>query len=375
MRSTAVPLLLLFLAAACSGGHGGGDVVATPTPSPVAVTVRPVERTTLQRTIEFVGTMNAFAEAEVAAEADGRLVSIARDLGDPVKKGDVLATIDAAETAARLREAEAYLARRTNDSARADKLRGQGVMSQQEFDAIASDLGIARARRDLLAIQFENARVRAPFDGHIARRRAEAGGYVRTGTPLFTLVADDPLRLRGEVPERFAADLAVGQEVQATVEAYPGETITGRLTRISPSSNTQSRALTIEALVPNPAGRLKAGFFSKAEILTSTDAEALVVPAEALVSFAGVTRVYVVDADGIARGREVRTGLRRGTTVEVTGGLVPGERVATSGLGRLSEGTRVTIREESPAEAATPAMRDTTGDARRGARPGVGRAA
>lgn len=348
MRSIALPLVLVL--AACTGRHDGAGKApeASPTPSPVAVTVRPVESTRLERSIEFVGTMNAYAEAEVAAEIDGRLTSIARDLGDQVRSGEILATLDAAEISARLREAEAFLARRTNDARRAEKLRGQGVMSQQEYDAIESDLGVARARRDLLAIQVEHARVRAPFDGRIARRRAEVGGYVRTGTPLFTLVSDDPLRLRGEVPERFAADLAVGQEVRATVEAFPDEMIVGKLTRISPSSNTQSRALTVEALVPNRDGRLKAGFFSKAGILTRTDADALVVPAEALVSFAGITRVFVVDADGTARAREVTTGQRRGTFVEIASGVAAGERVATSGLGRLSEGTRVVIRESAP---------------------------
>ncbi|MFM7737638.1 MAG: efflux RND transporter periplasmic adaptor subunit [Alphaproteobacteria bacterium] len=363
------PLLLLAtaLATACGSGHGAkpeeaAALRATPTPAPVAVTAIVADKRRVERTIDFVGTLNANAEASVAAEIDGRLTAIRADLGDMVARGQVLATLDSSEIEARLREAEASLVRRTNDAKRAEQLRTRGVMSQQEYDAITSDLGVARARRDLLAIQVANTRIKAPFDGRIAKRKAEVGDYVRTGTPIFVLVSDDPLKLRGEVPERFATEIAVGQEVRATVEALPGETLLGKLARISPASNTTSRALTVEALVPNPGGRLKTGFFAKADILTRADAEAIVVPVEALVSFAGVTRVFVIEPDGTVKSREVAPGLRRGAGVEITRGLEPGDRVATSGLGRLSEGTPVVVRAPEAVEAPA-AAGGATGDA------------
>ncbi len=353
MIRAALTTLLLATLVGCAGRHDeapGKEAAAkpTPTPAPVAVTANVVEKKRVERTIDFVGTLNAYAEAEVSAEIEGRMTAINADLGDQVARGQTLAALDSAEISAKLREAEASLARRTNDARRADQLRGRGVMSQQEFDAISSDLGVARARRDVLAIQVDHTRIRAPFDGRIAKRKAEVGDYVRTGTPLFVLVADDPLRLRGEVPERYASDIAVGQEVRATVEAFPGEILRGKLTRISPASNTTSRALTVEALVPNPGGRLKTGFFAKADILTRNDTEALVIPVEALVNFAGVTRVFVIGEDGTVRGQQVTPGLRRGTGVEITSGLSAGDRVATSGLGRLSDGVSVVVRADVP---------------------------
>jgi RND family efflux transporter MFP subunit len=139
--------------------------------------------------------------------------------------------------------------------------------------------------------------------------------------------------------------------VRGFVEAYPDDALVGRLARISAAADPTSRALTIEAVVPNPDGKLKVGFFCKAAILTRTDAEALVVPVEALVNFAGVTRVFVVDEDGIARSRAVQTGLSLGPKVEITSGLERDTRVATSALGRLSEGTKVVVRTASPAAA------------------------
>ena len=330
-------------AAAPTGAPAAGGAAAS-APEPVTVTVETVAVERVERTVDFVGTLRADAEAEVATEVDGRLLTIEADLGDQVKEGQVLASLDSATLDAQLREAAANLQKASTDEARAEKLKAQGVMSQQEFDTISSAQHVAQARRDVLAIHLAHTKIRAPFAGRIAKRLVDVGNYVRVGTPIFVLVADDPLRLRGEVPERFVAELAIGQEVRGSVEAFPGDVLKGRLARISAAADSTSRALTVEATIPNPDGRLKVGFFCKAAILTKSDAEALVVPVEALVSFAGVTRVFIVDEGGVARTRPVRTGLSLGTKVEIVEGLSRGDRVATSALARLAEGSKVVVR-------------------------------
>lgn len=332
-------------AEAPSGAPAG---VANAPDQPVTITVEPVAVERVERTVDFVGTLRANAEAEVATEVDGRLLTIDADLGDQVKEGQVLASLDSATLDAQLREAAANLQKTSTDEARAEKLKAQGVMSQQEFDTISSAQHVAQARRDVLAIHLEHTKIRAPFAGRIAKRMVDVGNYVRVGTPIFVLVADDPLRLRGEVPERFVSDLKVGQEVRGTVEAFPGDILKGQLARISAAADSTSRAVTVEATVPNPDGKLKVGFFCKAAILTRSDSEALVVPVEALVSFAGVTRVFVVDEGGTARSRPVRTGLTLGTRVEIVDGLARGDRVATSALARLAEGSKVVVRAGGP---------------------------
>ena len=330
-------------AAAPTGAPAAGGAAAS-APEPVTVTVETVAVERVERTVDFVGTLRADAEAEVATEVDGRLLTIEADLGDQVKEGQVLASLDSATLDAQLREAAANLQKASTDEARAEKLKAQGVMSQQEFDTISSAQHVAQARRDVLAIHLAHTKIRAPFAGRIAKRLVDVGNYVRVGTPIFVLVADDPLRLRGEVPERFVAELAIGQEVRGSVEAFPGDVLKGRLARISAAADSTSRALTVEATIPNPDGRLKVGFFCKAAILTKSDAEALVVPVEALVNFAGVTRVFIVDEGGVARTRPVRTGLSLGTKVEIVEGLSRGDRVATSALARLAEGSKVVVR-------------------------------
>ncbi|MFN8599797.1 MAG: efflux RND transporter periplasmic adaptor subunit [Candidatus Binatia bacterium] len=363
MSTARILVLGLTLALAASSGCSrdkSGEPAASPTGAPAAggpaanasepvtVTVETVAVERVERTVDFVGTLRADAEAEVATEVDGRLLAIEADLGDQVKEGQVLASLDSATLDAQLREAAANLQKASTDEARAEKLKAQGVMSQQEFDTISSAQHVAQARRDVLAIHLAHTKIRAPFAGRIAKRLVDVGNYVRVGTPIFVLVADDPLRLRGEVPERFVAELAIGQEVRGSVEAFPGDVLKGRLARISAAADSTSRALTVEATIPNPDGRLKVGFFCKAAILTKSDAEALVVPVEALVNFAGVTRVFIVDEGGIARTRPVRTGLSLGTKVEIVEGLSRGDRVATSALARLAEGSKVVVRAAGP---------------------------
>jgi len=176
------------------------------------------------------------------------------------------------------------------------------------------------------------------------KRLVSTGEYVRPGTPLFDLVDDDPLKLRGDVPERFAQEIATGQPVQVKVDAYPDVVFDGKLMRVSPAANAENRSITVEAEVPNPERKLKAGFFASANIVTRADDQALVVPETAVITFAGVTKLFVV-RDDVVHERHVRVGTRdEHGLVEVIEGLQVDEVVATSGLAKLEDGATVAIR-------------------------------
>jgi membrane fusion protein (multidrug efflux system) len=205
-------------------------------------------------------------------------------------------------------------------------------------DAYAKEGQLGTARKKL-----GDTAISAPLTGSISKRFVSAGEYVKAGTQLFTLVQDDPLKLRGMIPERFTPDVRTGQAVEAKVDSFPDRGFKGKLTRISPSSDPTSRSFMIEGLLANPERRLKPGFFAHATILTRADPNALTVPQQALVTFAGVTKVFVVQND-VARERVVQTGVRVGTNeVEISAGLKPGELVAVSGLTRLTDGAPVKV--------------------------------
>ncbi|TMA11277.1 MAG: efflux RND transporter periplasmic adaptor subunit [Deltaproteobacteria bacterium] len=194
-------------------------------------------------------------------------------------------------------------------------------------DAYAKEGQLGTARKKL-----NDTVIAAPLTSSISRRFVSAGEYVKAGTQLFTLVQDDPLKLRGMIPERFAPQVQTEQGVEARVDSFPDKAFKGKL-----------RSFMIEGLLANPEHRLKPGFFAHATVLTHVDPNALTVPQQALVTFAGVTKVFVVQND-VARERVVQTGVRVGNNeVEITAGLRPGELVAISSLTRITDGAAVKV--------------------------------
>lgn len=188
-----------------------------------------------------------------------------------------------------------------------------------------------------------------PFEYVVTRRLVSVSEMVRAfpSTPVFELVIDDILKFRTAVPERYLSQVHVGQPVEIRVEAWPDQVFPAAITRIEPSINPENRTFIVEALVPNRDHRLMSGGFAKAEAVLDENAHALSVPLEAVVQFAGVTKVFRV-VDGIAQEVVVRLGGRGEGWVEVIGDLQPGETIVTSGQSKLSEGTAVRIREEQP---------------------------
>jgi RND family efflux transporter MFP subunit len=169
----------------------------------------------------------------------------------------------------------------------------------------------------------------------------------RPGSAVFELVLDHDLKMRPRVPERFLGEIRVEQSVEVRVDAYPDRAFAGRVSRLHPTVDPASRTFEIEVLVPNPERLLRAGGFAKAEILTRRDARALAIPIEALVTYAGVNKVFAV-RDGRAVAVEVSPGVRGRGWLEVTGALEAGTPVVTSGQTRLADGTPVEVRKPEP---------------------------
>lgn len=351
MRLRWVFVMGALAAAVCSGCEPGATpeaVAAEAKAVAVPVTVARVSIQPSSRVVNFVGTLYGKDEVTLSSQVEGQIKSLGVDLGDPVHAGQVLAEIDDDQWRARLREAEATLAKAQADEARGRQLRERNVISPQEYETMKTQAQVVQAQRDALTVTLRHTRVESPITGAVAKRFVSAGEYVHAGSQLFSLVAEDPLKLRGDVPERFAHELQVGQAVHVKVDAYPDVLFAGRLARISPASNPENRSVAVEALVDNHDRKLKPGFFANAAVVTRTDDRALMVPQEALVTFAGVTKLFVI-SDGAAHERQVQTGTRgSGGLVEIVEGVQPDEVVATSGLTKLGNGVTVSVRESAP---------------------------
>jgi RND family efflux transporter MFP subunit len=402
MKSRLSYALCAALVSALAVSACGGDTAAskqTQAPkaeAPLAVTVTPVRTQKVTRSVDFVGTLFANEEVTVSSELDGRIASLAVDLGDRVTHGQTLAKIDDAEfryaikqTESNLRENLAKLgldktppqdfdvkqtslvtrAKADFDDAelalkRMKTLHEKNLVAAQDYDTAQTrakmsganyQSSIEEARASLAAAyakeaQLDTARKKlrdtaivAPLSGSISKRSVSAGEYVKVGAPLFTIVQDNPLKLRGMIPERFAPDIHSDEAVEIKVDSFANDVFKGKLTRISPSSDVTSRSFLVEGLVENPDRRLKPGFFAHAVVTTKVDPNAMTVPQQALVSFAGVTKVFVAD-NNVARERVIEAGARVGANeVEVVSGLRPGELVIVSGLTRVANGTRLKV--------------------------------
>jgi len=397
--------LLGLLIAGCREGvpagtgtrAGGGDRPA------VQVTLAPVRDGSAWRTVEVTGTLYGEEEATIASKLSGRIEAIAADLGDQAPSGSVLARIEARDYELVLSESEAArdsaLARlglselpgqgfdseslpavrraraeAANAAARLERARQlfeqtPPLISEQDYADIrtANDVARETAETELLTAKALLAEARAletavamsrqklsdttviapaaingasPIAYAVAQRMVSQGEYVTPGQAMFRLVATARIDFRARVAERFAGQVRPGQQVHVWVEAYP-DPFVGEVSRVSPQIDQASRTFAIEVRIDNPQGRLKPGAFARGEVRLREENSIDFVPASAVVTFAGVTRVFSV-ADGKAKEHRVRTGIRIGDEVEIVGGI-PASEVVTTGAAGLAEGVPVGV--------------------------------
>jgi RND family efflux transporter MFP subunit len=158
----------------------------------------------------------------------------------------------------------------------------------------------------------------------------------------MSVVRVDPLKVTAEIPERMAPWIKPGQTVEMQVDAYPGEMFSGRVSRISPTVNTETRAFPFEALVPNEAGRLKPGTFARVRLETALVERVVTIPYAAMQYRYGVNRAFVVRDQQLAV-RELKIGDRLGDRIEILGGLEPGELIALTDVDNLADGLAVAV--------------------------------
>jgi RND family efflux transporter MFP subunit len=214
---------------------------------------------------------------------------------------------------------------------------------QDAIEEVRNRQAVIVQRRSELEIarqQLADTIIVSPMDGAVSERQASVGQYLAAGAPVATLVRIDPLRLRLAVPEREAAAVGIGQAVELTVEGDPTKH-EGRVVRLSPAIAESNRTLLIEAEVPNARGLLRPGSFAKAEIVVEAGQKIVTVPADSIVTFAGIEKVLML-TEGKAVEKRVRTGRRLGDRVEITEGIAAGNGVILQ-PGNLVGGQPVTV--------------------------------
>jgi RND family efflux transporter MFP subunit len=397
-RTTTLAILLAGLAPALSCSRSNAEEQPQAAAEDSAIDVHVAEVVAQPRPIALVldGTLLADEDSNVTSIVSGRVVEVMVERGSKVAAGDELmrlrdvdfklqaklarAQLDEARARLGVRKAgklpgidslpEVTLAKSDHELAqselqRTESLAASGVLSQTELDqarakaraasdryttarntARASITGLRAAEASLeqALTSAEEATVRAPFAGEIAVRSVSVGEYVTPQTALVTLVRTDPLRIELSVPQQHLAAVQPGQSVTLTVDALPDREFTATVRYVSATVQRDTRSLTVEAVVPNPDGSLRPGLFANARLQTGGTQTVTVVPAAAVRTAAGVSRVFVVSGDRIEE-RVVSVIERTSTQVTIGEGLEAGERLAVDELDRLADGVAVTVLE------------------------------
>jgi len=208
--------------------------------------------------------------------------------------------------------------------------------SMQQYQGLLA----ARARVSLARKALADTIVRAPFAGVVGERTVSVGDYVTRGMKVASVLRTSPLRLQLTVPQQYSVEVGVGRAVSLEVDTAPGKTFTGEVRYVSPALQTDSRTLIVEAVVRNDDGALKPGSFVTAQIEQGSKQPGVLVPAPAVRTVSGSSRVFVVATDR-AEERLVTVGQAVDDLVEITTGLKSGERVATSNVTQLVDGALV----------------------------------
>ncbi len=391
-------LIFFFLMVLTSCGQRGDRETSVEASRREALPVdtRTVQKREVHRVIDIVGTLLANEEVVVSSEIDGPVEKVLVDLGDQVRKGQVLIKISAREFQIRLDQQLAALyqalaqvgLRNENDEvlneneapvvrkaaaemyeaeqkfARVEELFQQGVVSREVRDEAEARLKSSKAIYDSALNSVQNLKaqvkehraavqmarkklqdtdIRAPFDGFVKERFVSLGQFLKVQSPVVSLVQTAPLKLRADVPEKAVSTIREGQEVEVSVDAFSDRTFRGRISRVSPSVNEQTRSLTIEALINNDQQLLKPGFFAKTKVISQEKEFVISVPAQSILNFYGVNKVFSIE-DGRIRECIVKLGDRFGEDVEILEGLRGGELIAASDLGLLEKDLPVKAR-------------------------------
>ena len=391
-RTFILPLILCLFAFSC--GKASDSKQPDKGEAPTRVKVIRAASTSVPRTINVSGTLAAEEEIVLSMKVPGRVQSVLVDLGSPVKRGQQLLRLEptdfnlrvqqsqAAYQQARVRlglepegtgnagnlnledtgvvrQARAVLEEARLTRERMESLNKDGLIPKSQLDDAVAQYQVAEARYqdaveevrsrqalliqrraelDIARKQLSDSVLSSPGEGVIQEKRVTSGQFVSAGDAVFTMVKIHPLRLRLAVPERNAAEVRPGQQVDVRVE---GDTrvYSGKLARVSPAISADNRTLMVEAEIGNEHGLLRPGSFARAEIVTGTNNSVVLLPESSVTTFAGLTKVITVENNETQENR-VKTGRNSKGAVEILEGIENGAVVVLE-PGGVASGQKV----------------------------------
>jgi RND family efflux transporter MFP subunit len=331
--------LMLIIAAATMVACGSNDKSSTATTSQesaTAVKVCTAEVVDVENTEVYTSEILPYRENDITPAAQGlHIDQIKVDVGDRVKQGQVIVTLDPTS----LSQMELNLATIEDTYNRMLPVHKAGGVSDQQITELENTLNL---QREVVENMRKNSVIKSPISGVVTARNFENGDLFAS-MPILHIMQIDKLKVMANVSEQYFPVVKVGQKVDINVDIFPGETFEGRVSRINPALDAQTRTFGVEITIPNSNERLRPGMYARATF-NMGKSSGVVVDDVAVQKQAGSSErfVYVIK-DGVAEFRFVRDGRRVGNKVSIIEGLEPGEQVATTSFIRLTNGKKVEI--------------------------------
>ena len=287
----------------------------------------------------YTSTVQAYVKNNIAPQMTGRITKINAEIGDFVKKGQILAEIDKAQ----LLQAQLQLQNKEVELQRLKSLYEAGGLSKSDLDAIELAYNVAKTQVDNL---LENTVLRSPIDGVVTARNYDAGDLYGMSAPIYTVEQIVPVKLLVGISDSDYSKVKKGDSIEITADAIPGKTFYGKVEKIYPTIDPATRTFTVEVVVENKYKTLRPGMFARVAVNFGSNNN-VVVPDVAVVKQQGSGErfIYVLNEDGTVTYQKVVLGRRMGAEYEVLEGLKDGDRIVTGGQIRLKDGVKVTVNE------------------------------
>ena len=384
------------------GGRGGGATGGGAFRPTMTVETTTTRRLDVAERVMVVGNLIGAATVAVVPKVSGRLEAVNVRLGDQVRRGQLLATLEDRElreqvrqneaslevSRATVRQREADLKNAQSNLERSRNLFARNLIARQtlddaeaRYDAALAQVDLAKAqgnqataRLDELRINLSNTRILSPVDGFVGSRSLDPGAFVGTNSSFLSVVDIHFVRLVANLVEKDLRRIVLGMPAQVEVDAYPGEVFQGRVARLAPVLDPATRTAQMEVEVPNPASRLKPGMYARVQFVVLQRADALTVPRNAIVDLEGTRGVFVADGK-TARFKPIKSGIVDGDAVEIIEGVPNDATVITLGSASLRDGDPIVVAGQGGRGARGGGGRgggQPEGGARGGQRPGGG---
>ena len=328
----------VIAAASCGNGKKSAPAAETAAEdeTPI-VTVVTVGKQEVPQTSVYTSSVEPYAKNNIAPQTSMRISKINVEVGDFVRAGQILAEMDRLQ----LQQAELQMKNNETEYNRLKGLYDAGGLSKSDLDAIELSYKVSKTSYDNL---LQNTILRSPINGVVTARNYDKGDMFSMGQPIYTVEQIAPVKLLVGISESDYSKVKKGNEVNITVDAFPGKVFIGKINRIYPTINESTHTFNVEVIVPNKDNVLRPGMYARVTVQFGVN-HSVVVPDTAIVKQTGSGErfVYILNDDGTVTYQNVKLGRRMESMYEILSGVEEGAKVVTEGQVRLKDGIKVNV--------------------------------